>query len=201
MDNKIIIRKITKVPGLYYIENIVENSEELIQKLDEVKWNPLSSNKNSRVVQHYGYKYNYTTHNINEKTTDIPDYLVELKNSLTKISKRLKIINADYEFNQCIVNNYNPGQGISRHVDIHAYGKTIGCFTLGSGCIMKFTNFATKEVHEIYTKQNSLYIMTSDARYHWTHEMPSTKTDIVENKVITRDRRISITFRNVPDFN
>ena len=51
-----------------------------------------------------------------------------------------KIINKDYIFNQCIVNNYLSGQGISQHTDIKSYGDIIGCFTLGGGATMTFKN-------------------------------------------------------------
>jgi len=40
--------------------------------------------------------------------------------------------------------------------------------------------------------------MSGDARYVWTHSMPSRKYDIVDDEKITRGRRISLTFRNVP---
>jgi len=54
-----------------------------------------------------------------------------------------------------------------------------------------------EEKKEIYVKPNSLYIMSDDARYVWTHEMPSRKSDLVDNNKIKRDRRVSLTFRNV----
>jgi hypothetical protein len=47
------------VPGLYYIEDIQEDTEETIKELDKCKWVPLSNSPRSRCVQHYGFKYNY----------------------------------------------------------------------------------------------------------------------------------------------
>ena len=93
-----------------------------------------------------------------------------------------------YVFNQCIINNYYKGQGISPHIDVTSYGGVIGCFTLGSGAIMKFS-YGDEDV-EIYVKPNSVYIMSGDSRYKWKHSMPVKKT--------RKDRRVSITFRNVP---
>ena len=58
-----------------------------------------------------------------------------------------------------------------------------------------------KNVIKKYVKPNSVYIMTGDSRYKWTHEMPSTKSDKVDDKKILRSRRVSITFRNVPNKN
>jgi len=70
------------------------------------------------MVQHYGYKYDYKTYNINVKCQPMPEFLNLLKLLLTDICIQLNIINNDYEFNQCIVNNYLPGQGISKHIDV-----------------------------------------------------------------------------------
>jgi alkylated DNA repair dioxygenase AlkB len=60
---------------------------------------------------------------------------------------------------------------------------------------MKFTY--NGEHKEIYVKPNSLYIMSGDSRYVWSHSMPVKKSDVVNGIKIKRDRRISITFRNV----
>lgn len=185
-----------EINGLFYVDDVNENNNDIIEQLDKLKWSPLSNSINSRVVQHYGYKYNYATYKINEKCDDLPEFLNIFKNKLTDICIKLNIIDTSYNFNQCIVNNYDVGQGISPHIDVKSYGDVIGCFTLGSGAIMKFTN--KDETFEIYAKPNSLYIMSGDARYKWCHSMPIKKYDIVNGDKITRKRRISITFRNVP---
>jgi len=57
---------------------------------------PLTTSKNSRKVQHYGYKYNYKTYNVNEKTDDIPECLIPYKNILSEMCSNT------YNFNQCI---------------------------------------------------------------------------------------------------
>ena len=90
------------------------------------------------------------------------------------------------------------GQGISKHIDVTSYGGIIGCYTLNSGSIMNFRS-PSDDVVDVYVKPNSLYIMSGDARYKWTHEMPSCKNDVVNGMKILRDRRISVTFRNVSD--
>lgn len=184
------------VPGLYYVEDIKEDTKYIISELDKREWSALSNSKNSRVVQHYGYKYNYSTYNITEKTQDIPEFLNVLKNILIDVCSELELIDDTYNFNQCIVNNYNEGQGISPHIDVKSFGPVIGCFTLGSGCSMVFTNKDNKE--EIYVNDGSLYIMSDDSRYKWKHSMQSRIFDIVNKKKVKRGRRISVTFRCVP---
>jgi len=191
------IEKFDKIQGLFYIDNIIEDTSLVITELDKLVWCPLTNSKNSRLVQHYGYKYNYTTYQINEKCSDLPHFLSKFTDILTKVCYNLGIIDINYKFNQCIVNNYYAGQGISPHIDVKSYGSVIGCFTIGSGTIIKFNK--DKDDIDIYVKPNSLYIMSGDSRYKWCHSIPIKKNDIVNNSKIQRDRRISLTFRNVPN--
>lgn len=197
MAHEINVTNITKVKGLFYIEDIKEDTSHIISKLDTFSWQPLSASKISRVVQHYGFKYNYYTYKINERCNALPECLTVLKNMLTYTCLQLGLIDANYEFNQCIVNNYYAGQGISPHIDVPAYGEVIGCFTIGSGATMKFTH-GSEEV-ELYVNRDSLYIMSVDSRFKWKHSMTSKKSDIVNDTKIERARRVSITFRNVPN--
>ena len=64
MDNNHTIEVIEHhISGLYYIDDLNEdNMNNIISQLDECQWLPLSSNSNSRLVQHYGYKYDYKTY-------------------------------------------------------------------------------------------------------------------------------------------
>ena len=196
--NKTIVKRISKVSGLYYSANLITDSNELIADLDKNNWLPITASAASRKVQHYGYLYDYISRKINIPTTPFPNFLTELANELQDICRQLNLIDNNYVFNQCIVNNYKSGQGISRHTDVKSYGKVIGCYTIGSGATMKFVHSKTGIEYEKYVEPNSLYIMSGDARHIWTHEMLSCKADIVNGIKIPRDRRISITFRNVP---
>ena len=198
------VKTFKKIPGLYYIEDVNINLEEIITKLDKNDWIPITKSSNSRKVQHYGFKYDYTKSNVNVKCDDIPKFLEPLQQKLLRLcEKNFKLINQDedssnnnYKFNQCIVNNYQSSQGISKHIDTTGYGKVIGCYTAGSGATMTFRRY--KEKLDLYVKPNSLYIMSGDARYKWTHEMVARKSDLVDNIRIPRSRRVSITFRYVP---
>ena len=197
-DNDFIEVEELKIPGLYYVDDIKEKTaKNIITELDKFEWVTLTKSANSRLVQHYGFKYDYITYNIKDKCEDIPECLMLLKNLLTVICLDLDIINHDYVFNQCIVNNYLSGQGIGKHIDVKKYGDVIGCFTLGSGATMIFKKNNNEDEH-LYVAPNSVYIMSKDARYIWTHEMLSKKFDIVDNIKTIRERRVSVTFRNVP---
>jgi alkylated DNA repair dioxygenase AlkB len=101
------------------------------------------------------------------------------------------------KLNQCIVNKYEPKQGISAHIDKTTFGPVIVCFTLNSGTTMTFSRMVgdIKEVIEKYVEPNSVYLMTGESRYLWKHEIKSRLTD---NR-IKRKTRISVTFRTVTE--
>lgn len=198
--------KTPDVQGLYFYTNVNFDEQSIIQKLDEndgEKWSPLTSSSNSRVVQHFGYKYDYIRGDVTEKIQNIPDFLMELKQILTQkciVEGLIEFDGSNEYFNQCIVNNYYPGQGISAHIDSTKYGDIIGCFTLCSGSNVSFTK--DDKTVKLYTEPKSLYIMSGDSRHNWKHYMIGRKFDTIETekcvKKIPRRRRISVTFRNVP---
>lgn len=183
--------------GLYYLNDFITEdfSSDIIKSLDEGQWIPLSESANSRLVQHYGYLYDYKTRRVDTPTTPFSSVISELSDKLKKVCVEMGLVDEEYMFNQCIVNNYQPGQGISKHIDIKSYGPVIGCYTLGSGSHMRFSKGDT--TRDIYVEPNSLYIMSGDSRSNWTHEMMSRKSDIVDGDRVGRGRRISVTFRSV----
>src|SRR4051812_13961286 len=97
--------------GLTYIPNFLttEEQEAVISKVDQNPW--LTDLK--RRVQHYGYKYDYKARAIDKSM-----YLGPLPNWADLIRQYInskKITNI--HFDQLIVNEYEPGQGIARHID------------------------------------------------------------------------------------
>jgi alkylated DNA repair dioxygenase AlkB len=179
------------IPGLSYFPNALTEEQEqaLLQELDgpDAEWHPLTDSPQSRRVQHYGYRYDYKRRTVSEPTTPIPAHWADLFPSTS-------------EWNQVIVNEYLPGQGISAHTDSLAYADVIQCYTLGSGATMRFTPEDKEEKGErrdIYVEPRSLYIMAGEARYQWKHEMVSRKTDTVQGVKKARSRRISVTLRFV----
>jgi alkylated DNA repair dioxygenase AlkB len=179
------VKKIKKVTGLYYIENFINNGSNIIKELDNNEWTPVTNYANSRIVQQYGYLYNYSNHKSNTKTKDMIPCLDNIKNDIKYICLELGLIDNEYIFNQCIVNNYYKNQKISKHIDALAFDKIICCLTIGNSGIMRFLLDDNK--YDIIVQPNSLYIMSGDARYKWTHEM-------LPNK---EERRISITYRKI----
>jgi alkylated DNA repair dioxygenase AlkB len=68
---------------------------------------------------------------------------------------------------QVIVNEYLPGQGIVGHIDcVPCFGDSILAISLGSPCVIMFSNPHTGLQVPLLLEPGSLYIMQGDARYH-----------------------------------
>lgn len=182
--------------GLTYKTNIIpdELHNEILEYLKDTNENwksVIPNNPRSRKVMQFGYEYNYNTKNTKTKTIDMPKIIKKVRRLLKGIVPNYKL------FNQCIINKYLVGQGISKHIDRKEFGDTICCFTINSGAVMKFTKNGSNDLN-LYVVPKSLYIMTKDSRYKWTHEMENKTKDTVDGKEIERGTRYSITFRIVP---
>ncbi len=184
-------------PGPFFSHSRIEELDKLFAS---ETWDSVGSGKNSRKTLQYGYKYNYTTGNTKMQAPPIPPIIAELRELVYRL--RITNLTADaYTLNQCIINKYEPGQGINAHTDHNDYDDFVCCFTFNSGGTMEFTNKTTGEKVELWTRPNSLYVMSGDARYKWTHEMRPRKTDVVSDDIhsmkIIRGTRISVTFRTL----
>jgi alkylated DNA repair dioxygenase AlkB len=151
-----------EVPGLNYLPNFINKGQEenLLQQIDKQNW--LADLR--RRVQHYGYKYDYKARNIDAKMKlgELPEWLQDCCNQL--VTK--KIFTKVPE--QVIINEYLPGQGISAHIDcVPCFGGTIASLSLGSDCVMDFTNPKTGEKIPVLLEQGSLVILENQARYEW----------------------------------
>ena len=172
------------IPGLQYLPNFITPNEELtlIEVIDRQQW--LHDLK--RRVQHYGYKYDYK-----ERVVKPDSYLGPLPDWLMPVSQKLP-----FKPDQAIVNEYQPGQGISAHVDcVPCFDEMIASLSLGSGAVMQFTN--GQEKHDLFLEPRSLIMLSGPARYEWTHAIPARKSDVVGGFKIERGRRVSLTFRSV----
>ncbi|MEH2176348.1 alpha-ketoglutarate-dependent dioxygenase AlkB [Nostoc sp.] len=191
-DSSYKIVEINEINGLKYIPEFITQSKHdyLLQKLDDKCW--LSDFK--RRVQHYGYKYNYKARIIDTSMQigALPDWALELAYKLYENNL------IDTLPDQVIVNEYLPGQGITSHIDcVPCFTDTIISLSLGSFCIMNFTNVLTGEKIPILLEPKSIVILKEDARYKWTHSIAPRKVDKFRGQVIRRERRVSLTFRKV----
>lgn len=181
------------IPGLKYIENYIseDEQEELLAHVNEGLW--LEDLR--RRVQHYGFKYNYKARKVDMSMCvgELPKWLKELS---------VKLYQEDYMpevADQVIINEYEPGQGISAHIDCEpCFQDTIVSLSLGSSCVMEFTNNfdKTKKV-PLWLDPGSLIVLSDEARYNWLHAIPPRKSDELDGREGDRKRRVSLTFRKV----
>ncbi len=181
-----------RIEGFTYIPDFITPSEEagLIETIDQQPW--LTDLK--RRVQHYGWKYDYTARRVDASMWlgVLPEWLMDYCQRLYDEGHFLKLPD------QVIINEYQPGQGIAPHVDcVPCFEETIASISLGSPCVMDFTHSSTGEKIVQRLEPRSLLIFSGEARYQWKHGIAARKTDKYQGQIIQRDRRISLTFRNV----
>eukprot|EP00053_Salpingoeca_punica_P022093 m.213810 g.213810 ORF g.213810 m.213810 type:complete len:276 (+) comp29763_c0_seq1:124-951(+) len=200
-----------KVPGLVYVADFLTAKEEaaLLQHVDRSPW----ETSLKRRVQQYGWTYRYK-----ERSVQASDYLGPLPAWMGGVLARLRQSGlASTEFDQCIVNEYMPGQGIAAHVDRpHLFDDEIVTVSLGSAVQMDFeparkgsaaTATATKTSGpepaassvSLRLAARSAALLSGEARYAWTHGIAARLSDpnpaTGERK--RRRRRVSLTFRRV----
>lgn len=181
------------IRGLQYVPGYINEAQHdwLLGRIDNQKW--LGDLK--RRVQHYGFKYDYRARKVNLELRigALPEWLQKLSRKLHRDGHMPET--AD----QVIVNEYEPGQGISSHIDCEpCFKDTIVSLSLGSGCVMNFTNkFDRKHIIPIWLAPRSIVVLRDEARYEWLHGIAARKWDVWGNQRYERARRVSLTFRKV----
>lgn len=186
------LASLSKIKGLLYIPEYItkEEHESFWQSVNAENW--LGDLK--RRVQHYGYKYDYKARFIDYsmKIGELPEWVIPFAKKLYQEGYMPAIPD------QLIVNEYKQGQGIASHIDCEpCFGDTIISLSLGSTCVMEFTNKKTGEKIEVLLEPRSLVVLKDDARYLWTHGIKGKKADFFKGVKYERTTRISLTFRNV----
>jgi len=62
---------------------------------------------------------------------------------------------------------------------------------------MNFSNNKGNVKHDILLEPLSLIILTQESRFKWKHAITSSMNDIINEKLVPRKMRISITFRKI----
>lgn len=176
------------IPGLGYCRNLLPESEQhrILQEVDARPWR----DDLKRKVQHYGYKYDYKARAIDPSmyVGSLPPFAVDVARVL--LTQRLIEEMPD----QLIVNEYQPGQGITAHIDCEpCFKNVIVTVSLGSVYEMDFISVATGEVQSALLELGSALVLRDEARYEWMHRIQARLRD----RGVKRGRRVSLTFRNV----
>ena len=181
--------------GLIYRPDFITEEEEtrLVGCVDGAEWNTVLK----RRVQHYGWRYDYGKRRIDEdmRLGELPEWAQELGRRL--VNEGLMTDPPD----QLIVNEYEGEQGIAAHVDKEdIFAERVATVSLLETWEMVFRRRDTKEKVEKALERRSVAVLTGDARYKWTHEIPKRKNEPREDRSgkrrrVKRVRRISLTFR------
>jgi len=174
---------IPPIPGLNYIPKYVSDVEEraLAAAIDQETWD-----KNwERRRQPYGVTYGGK----DEIFRPIPAW----GSALAQRMQREGI--SDREFDQMLVNEYLPGQGIAMHMDYRPFDRTVVSLSLLAPWVMDFRRPADGRQEHLLLEPRSLLILSDTACYEWQHGIAKRKSDCWNGLRLCRERRLSVTFR------
>jgi alkylated DNA repair dioxygenase AlkB len=177
------------VPGLIYVRDFLTDVEEteLVSSVDGAMWLTVLK----RRVQHYGWRYDYKARRIvsSMRLGPLPPWATDLARRLAERGLVPHI--AD----QVIANEYVGKQGISKHVDcVPCFADGIAMVSLLDSWEMIFREQRGTGRVPLVLERRSVAVLTGDARYGWSHEIPAR---LVEPSGTRRHRRVSLTFRKV----
>jgi alkylated DNA repair dioxygenase AlkB len=180
------------IVGLTYLPDFLtpEAANSLVSAIDALPW----ETNLSRRTQQYGYTYAHKSAALD------PTYLGEFPTFLQAIAEQLCRGNFFAKTpNQVIINEYEPGQGIGKHIDATVYfGPVIASLSLLAPVEMQFQREQPNtEQSTIWLEPGSLLLLSGEARNTWKHGIAARQTDKREGITIPRKRRISVTFRTL----
>ena len=187
--------------GLEYRPDLLDASQEdgLLARIDDSEW----LTDLSRRVMHVGYKYDYTSRGLDEtaRIGPLPEWLARLSNMVREAAstEAKQLLDPDRPFEQAIINEYLPGQGIAPHIDRDCFGPLVATVSLCSAVNMDFSFDSTGDKHVQPLLPRSLVLLYGDARSKWRHGIAKRRSDTWNGQRTKRDRRVSITFRTVAD--
>jgi alkylated DNA repair dioxygenase AlkB len=179
-----------RVSGIKLYEDFLSEQEEdeLLRWLDAAPWECIGD-KDSRRVQHYGWRYLYKA-----KKVSMSDKLGPLPLWADKLACRLAGLGLmPYLADQVIVNEYIKRQGIAMHIDcLPCFDDVIVSVSILEEWSMKFQKAMQQEL--VSLPRRSALVISGAARSEWKHGIDRRTKDPSGH---LRGRRISLTFRKV----
>ncbi len=178
--------------GARLVPDIVTEAEErrILLRISQAPW----LTDLSRRVQHYGFRYDYRNRSsaLHAPAPAFPRWA-------EAIADRLLPLFDGRRPEQCIVNEYRPGQGIGMHADHASFGAIVVSLSLAADWPMNFRPrsvrpyergaLASDEV--VALPRRSALVLRSQARSSWMHGIDAAAT---AHQAATR---ISATFRTL----
>jgi alkylated DNA repair dioxygenase AlkB len=180
----------TLAAGLDYLPDYLdrETHDRLLSGVDENRWLTSAEHR----VQIYGYHYNRQA-DAAYRIGDIPEWSKALALRLHQDGFMPRVPN------QLVANEYQPGVGIFDHMDQAVFGDVVVSVSLGSTCVMRFTHAESARVDELLLEPRSVLVLSGDVRWRWKHGIPGRLSDVWNGRELVRTRRVSLTFRTIPD--
>ena len=185
--------------GLEYHPDFLVASDEdrLLTHIDDSEW----LTDLSRRVMHFGYKYDYTSRRLDEtaRIGPLPEWLARLATMVREAASEeaKQLLDPHRPFEQAIINEYLPGQGIAPHIDRDCFGPIVATVSLGSPVNMDFRCDSTGVEYVQRLEPRSLVLLYGDARAKWRHGIAKRHSDTWNGQKTKRQRRVSITFRTI----
>jgi alkylated DNA repair dioxygenase AlkB len=177
------------ISGLRYLPEYLDRRvhDDLIGAADRGQWLMW----NDHPVQVYGYGYSRAKAGA-VRIGDLPPWASELAERLWRDCLLPAIPD------QLVVNDYPPGTGVSPHIDQEVFGDVVASVSLGSSCVMEFSKEG-RVPEELLLEPRSVVVLSGEVRWAWRHAIPSRVIDIIEGRERRRGRRLSLTFRVMPE--
>jgi alkylated DNA repair dioxygenase AlkB len=174
---------IPAIPGLIYRREYIRESDEkkLTKAIDAQKWDTTWERRR----QPYGKLYGKAE----GPPRPIPRWGLDLADQLFRDGI------GDRPFDQMLINEYLPGQGITLHRDYSPFDRTVVSISLLSACVMDFRQPESGREESLLLEPRSLLVLSDEARYRWQHGIARRKNDAWHGILMPRSRRLSITFR------
>jgi alkylated DNA repair dioxygenase AlkB len=171
------------IPGATYVPEFIslEEERELISQIERGTW----THEFARRRQHYGMSYGKQD---GTKPGPLPLWIETIARRIVSAGLFSAMPG------QALVNEYQPGQGISAHKDYEPFDQ-VASLSLASGCLMEFAKSGRTQY--LWLEPRSLLVLTGEARHEWTHAIRPRLTDVVQGSKIPRERRLSLTLRTV----
>ena len=178
--------------GARLVPDIVTEAEErrILMRIADAPW----LTDLSRRVQHYGFRYDYRARS-SGRHAPAPAF----PRWADVIGERLRPLFDGRLPEQCIVNEYQPGQGIGMHTDHAAFGAIVVSHSLGATWRMQFRSRSARPYvrHGLPSDEvaalprRSALVLRATARSAWMHGIdPAANTRQTET-------RVSATFRTL----
>ena len=144
---------VPEIPGLRYMPAYVNAAREraLVRAIDHLPWNT----EWRRRRQPYGAGYGTA------------DAVPPLPAWGRRLADRMFQDGVTQEpFDQMLINEYLPGQGIAPHRDYAPFGRTVVSLSLLSPCVMDFRHRASGQREQLLLLPRSLLILSDEVRLY-----------------------------------